>query len=147
MTTSNGSVLEYRLSAELTAIAGLAEAVTAFLAAWPHLAMQVNLCLDELLTNTITHGLKGEPGHEIRVGLALAGGWLEIAITDDAPAFDPFAEVPEPDLEAELDARTPGGLGVHFVRSLMDDYRVVREGGHNRVLLRKQLPDGAPAPH
>ncbi|MBE9607994.1 ATP-binding protein [Chitinilyticum piscinae] len=140
MTTSDDKVLEYRLNSDLAAIAGLAEAVTAFLAQTPRIAMQVNLCLDELLTNTILHGFAGASGHEIAVSLKLAGDWLEIVISDDAPAFDPFTEVAPPDLDAELDDRIPGGLGVHFVRSLMDDYRLVREDGRNRILLRKNLP-------
>ena len=58
---------------------------------------------------------------------------------DDAPPFDPFVEAPAPDLDADLDARPIGGLGVHLIRSLMDEVSTTHDGNGNRVVLRKRL--------
>lgn len=135
----NSQVCRVSLSSKLESIAALAEQVDSLLADHPRLAFQVNLCLDELLTNTITHGLKGAPDHRIEVELKREAEWLEIVLSDDAPPYDPFADSPRPDLEAELDERPIGGLGVHFVRSLMQSAEVSHEGGGNRVVLRKRL--------
>lgn len=139
MAAETETTLEYILPSRVGAIADLAAAVSDLLADRPRQAFQVNLCLDELLTNTITHGLQGSPAHTIRLTLRRRGDWLDLSIDDDAPPFDPFAQVAEPDLAADIDERAIGGLGVHFVRELMDEYLVSHEGGGNHVKLRKFL--------
>lgn len=139
------TVLEHILHSRLEEIACLAEAVDSFLADAPRLAFEVNLCLDELLTNTIVHGLGGAPDHRIHIRLDRSDGLLEVTLEDDAPPFDPFAEAPPPDLDADLDARPIGGLGVHLVRTLMDETEASHDAGGNRVILRKHLWPAAPA--
>ncbi len=47
---------------------------------------------------------------------------LTIEFIDDGDPFDPLA-APPPDLEAPLEERDLGGLGVHIVRSLADEVR------------------------
>ena len=56
-------------------------------------------------------------------------------VEDDGVPFDP-RDAPLPDLDASLDERQAGGLGMHLVRSTMDgiDYR--REGGRNVLTVR-----------
>jgi len=135
--SSSSARLDYSLPSRLEEIAALANAVEVFLAADPQLAFQTNLCLEELLTNTIVHGLHGEPGHVIRVSLKRVERGLEVTLTDDAPPFDPFCEAAPPDLDADLVDRPIGGLGVHFVRTIMDEYSASHDGSGNRVVLRK----------
>lgn len=104
------------------------------------LAYQVRLCVDELLTNTIVHGLKQDASHWIDVSVSRWGEWLDVVLQDDAPAFDCFSLVASPDLTLSVDERPVGGLGVHFVRTLMDEYRSSHDGQGNTVVLRKRLP-------
>ena len=102
-------------------------------------AYHINLVIEELVTNVIRHGLgEGRPGTICLRVHRLEGPELSIELRDDAPPFDPF-EVPPPSLTSDLDERAVGGLGVHFVRALMDEHRYLREGDHNVVLLRKRL--------
>jgi anti-sigma regulatory factor (Ser/Thr protein kinase) len=106
----------------------------------------VNVALDEVLNNTINYGYADNKRHEIIVSLSLEPGELVAEIKDDGIAFDPLA-VPAPDLSGRLHERELGGIGVHFVRSLMDDIKYVRKGGANRLRLSKRLvtqenPDG-----
>jgi serine/threonine-protein kinase RsbW len=135
---------EQTLGTDLAAIAPLADAFSAWAdAARISLAeaYHVNVVFDELVTNTILHGLgEGRPGR-IRVRARLRGDVLEAELRDDAPAFNPF-EVPPPSLVAALEERAVGGLGVHFVRTLMDEHAYAREGDENVVSLRKRLKDG-----
>ncbi|WP_129781731.1 ATP-binding protein [Peristeroidobacter soli] len=108
--------------------AGLAEATV----------FQVNLVLDELITNVIMHGLGvGQPGC-IVVRMERAGDVLDIVLIDDARPFDPFSIAP-PDLTADIERRPVGGLGVHLVRTLMDAWHYARMDGRNFVSLRKHL--------
>lgn len=138
--------LDLRMPARLEALSDLAARVDAFLSDRPADAYKVNLCLDELLTNTISHGFKGEPGHDVMLRLVRDESELEVFIEDDAPPFDPFAEAPHPDLDAALEVRVPGGLGVHFVRTLMDAFGYRREAERNCIWLRKTLGDAGSGP-
>ncbi len=132
---------ERRLSAGLTSIVSLATEVTR----WGGEAglaegavFQINLVLEELVTNVMMHGLGlGQPGW-ISVRIERSGDRLEIVLADNARAFDPFA-APPPDLTADIEDRPVGGLGVHLVRTLMDEWRYARVGEQNIVWLGKIL--------
>jgi serine/threonine-protein kinase RsbW len=94
----------------------------------------LELALDELLTNTITYGFSGRDNGRISISVAGLDGGVRVTIEDDADAFDPFS-VPPPDIEARLDDRRVGGLGIHFVRKFTDAFRYRREDGRNIVEL------------
>lgn len=132
-------VLDYQLASRLDEIAKLAEAVEAALPERPDLAFSANLCLEELITNTINHGLKGAPDRTIRVRMSMSDEWLEIVLKDDAPQYDPFAEAPEPNLDLGIEDRPIGGLGVHMVKTMMDDARAYYDGSGNLIVLLKTL--------
>lgn len=105
------------------------------------MAFQINLCLDELITNTVLYGYTDQHAHTISVELDLAGTQLAVRLIDDGRAFNPFADAPEPDLESELEDRPIGGLGVFLVQELMDAVDYHREGSHNRIDLTKNIPE------
>ncbi|MEL4179603.1 ATP-binding SpoIIE family protein phosphatase [Roseateles sp. PN1] len=132
-------LLEHRLHSRVEEIAPLAEAVNEALAERPDVAFAVNLCLEELITNTIQHGLHGAPDRSIHVRLSRSDEWLEIILKDDAPPFDPFVEAPEPSLDASVEERAVGGLGVHMVKTMMDEVRAFYDGSGNLIVLLKTL--------
>ncbi|MDT8999760.1 SpoIIE family protein phosphatase [Paucibacter sp. APW11] len=132
-------LLDYRLASRLDEIAPLALAVDAALAERSDLAFAVNVCLEELITNIIQHGLLGAPDGQIHVRLSRSEDWLEIILKDDAPPFDPFSEAPAPSLDAALDERAIGGLGVHMVKTMMDEVRAYYDGSGNLIVLLKTL--------
>src|SRR5258708_50952 len=92
----------------------------------------VCVSLDEVLSNIIAHGYGPEAGGEIIVRLDYAGDEFRVEIEDGGKAFDPL-QAPPPDLSAELRERKIGGLGIHLIRSLMDDVAYDRIGGKNRL--------------
>jgi serine/threonine-protein kinase RsbW len=110
-----------------------------------HIVNDLNLCLDEILNNTITHGYNDDTApHTISIALGCDGKSVWADIEDDAQPFDPH-NVPEPDLSADIRMRHPGGLGLRFVNALMDEVDYVRSGGYNRIRLGKSLgpkPEG-----
>lgn len=132
-------LLDYQLPAQLQEIEKLASAVEDALPERSDLAFSANLCLDELITNTVLHGLQGAENRVIRVRMSMSEDWLEIIIKDDAPQFDPFVQVPPPDLDVDLDDRAVGGLGVHLVKTLMDEARTYYDGSGNLIVLLKTL--------
>lgn len=132
-------LLEYKLPTRLGEIPHLAEAVDGALSARPDLAFSANLCLEELVTNTIQHGLQGADNRYINVRMSISDEWLEIILKDDAPLFDPFVEAPLPELDLEVEDRPIGGLGVHMVKTMMDDVRAYYDGSGNLIVLLKTL--------
>lgn len=134
--------LELELTNDLSELGRLAEAVDEFCErnGLPMgVAFKLNLCFDELITNTVSYGY-AEPGpHTIRVRLEADDAEVRAEVEDDAAAFDPFSEAPEPDLTADVDERRVGGLGVFLVKQSMDEATYRREGGRNLVRLVKAV--------
>jgi len=98
----------------------------------------VTLALDEVITNTISYGYDDQVLHQIRVRLTLANDRLLAEVNDDAKPFNPLT-APRPDLTSPLEARPVGGLGIHLMRSLMDQVDYRRESGKNRLIMSKSL--------
>jgi anti-sigma regulatory factor (Ser/Thr protein kinase) len=100
--------------------------------------MDLRLVLDELLSNLEKYaGREGRPPAVI-LAARVAGGDVLLEVADDGPAFDPLA-APPPRLDAELEERPIGGLGLHLVRQLTDDATYSRRAGWNVLLLRRRL--------
>jgi serine/threonine-protein kinase RsbW/sigma-B regulation protein RsbU (phosphoserine phosphatase) len=105
----------------------------------PHDAVvDMNVALDEVLKNVLSHAYDDAGAHEIRIGLAVYAGALEAEVEDDGRPFDPLTVAP-PDRRAPLAARKVGGLGIHLMRNLMSDVAYRRVGERNRLVLIKAL--------
>jgi len=104
----------------------------------PSIGSRVQLAIDEACTNIIKHAYS-EGKDTITLSLQLAGEDLIITIVDKGRPFDP-SSVPAPDLDADLEDRRIGGLGIHFMKSLMDQvvYAFDPKAG-NRLTMRKHL--------
>ncbi|MGJ0484813.1 MAG: ATP-binding protein [Methylomicrobium sp.] len=136
-------LLDCKVPSRLEAIEKLAEAVNRALPD-PNLAFSANLCLEELIINTILYGFKGAADRFIHVHMSVTGDWLEIVLKDNAPRFDPFVQAPKPNLELDIGERPIGGLGVHIVKTLMDETQASYDGTGNTIVLRKRLPTKMP---
>lgn len=108
-------------------------------------ALAVNLALEELLTNVIDHGHADELEHEIEIRLFAKDGDLTVEFSDDGRPFNPL-DVPQPDLLAPLEERGVGGLGVHLVRSFVDELDYRRAGSRNVTRLVKRAPSRDASP-
>lgn len=100
--------------------------------------LRLALVAEELFTNAVEHGHAGDADAQIRLELAHEPGRLRLFIEDSAPAFDPLAQVRDsaPDLDAEVDARRIGGLGLVLVEQLAVEARYAREQGCNRLWIK-----------
>ena len=93
-------------------------------------AMHVALTLDELLTNASTHG--GAGGKDAEIRLEVQPDRVGVQIIDPAGEYDP-RQAPAPDLDARLEDKKIGGLGVHLVMRLSSDLTYVRDRDRNRT--------------
>jgi serine/threonine-protein kinase RsbW len=98
----------------------------------------MNVALDEMLSNIIKYGYTDDAIHEIRVRLSVAGQMLVAEIEDDGQPFDPCAAGPV-DVDAPLEERKVGGLGIHIVRTLMAEVGYARVEGRNRLVMKMLL--------
>ena len=96
----------------------------------------VNICLDELFTNIASHGFVDDSEHSIRFTLHLDDNVLTLNIEDHGIPFNPL-EKEDPEIPADLIDVKIGGLGIHIVRTLMDDIRYERKQGRNKLTLKK----------
>jgi serine/threonine-protein kinase RsbW len=96
------------------------------------------LAVDELATNVIVHGYRGESG-PLEVEVDREGDMLVVHLRDEAPPFDPTS-VPPPDLTIPLEERPLGGLGIHLTRKHVDEisHQALPEGG-NELTLKKRI--------
>lgn len=136
------STLTLVLKNEIAELGRLAEVIEnhGVSCGWPmKWIMNVTLSLDELVTNIISYGYVDTDAHEIRITFAEQDGMLAVVLEDDGIAFNPFQEVAEPDLEASVEERRIGGLGVFFVKSLMDRVSYERRGERNRITLTQHV--------
>ncbi len=98
----------------------------------------VNLVIEEIVTNTIKYGYKGESGRFIDVDVSLQSNELTLEIIDEGPAFDPFSYV-SPHEHLPLIERPIGGLGLSLVKNLMDTCAYRRDGERNVMFFTKRL--------
>lgn len=133
--------LELNIADQLGEIAEVAARIEAFTEplALPSAAVgRLNLCLDELLTNIIRYGFQ-QPGHTIALRVTVLPDRLRAELADDGRPFDPLTQAPDPDLDAELEDRAVGGLGVHLVKQLMERVEYGYRDGHNRLTIECAL--------
>jgi len=97
---------------------------------------KIELASEEVIINIIHHAYEGRAETvEVMVKLSLERKSVEIIFKDFGPPFNPLdAKVPDP-LTA-LEEREIGGLGIYFVRQLMDEVSYSREKDQNVLALR-----------
>jgi anti-sigma regulatory factor (Ser/Thr protein kinase) len=125
----------------------LAETFGAAVGADHSVTLRVVLVLEELFTNTVTHGYSDSGEGPVWVTLAAGASVIEITYEDAGPAFDPLTEAPALPLSAE--GQAPGGLGLALVRGLSASAAYARIGDRNRVTLTVSIetsPPPEPAP-
>lgn len=95
----------------------------------------LQLAAEEAAVNIITHGYQGTSGL-IEVRCTVEEQEVILCICDEAPFFNPLS-LPTPDIEAGIDDRQIGGLGVHLIRSLMDEVRYKERKSGNCLIMHK----------
>jgi serine/threonine-protein kinase RsbW len=80
----------------------------------------VQLAVDEAFSNIIEHAYGGECLENVQCSCEIKDEELVVKLRDCGQSFRP-GKVPSPDLTADLQNRKIGGLGLYFMRQLMDD--------------------------
>ena len=104
----------------------------------PETERDLKLALDEMITNVVQHAYPGSGEHHFILQITASNEEFVARIEDDGVEFNP-TEHPIPDLDAPLEERKVGGLGIHLVRQIMTSVEYQRVAGKNVVTLRKKL--------
>jgi anti-sigma regulatory factor (Ser/Thr protein kinase) len=106
----------------------------------PAAAEALALAVDEAFSNIIRHGSAasgaGAAEDAVRLQAMADGDGVTVELQDQGPPFDP-RERAAPFLDGDAMERPVGGLGIHLMRSLVDDIAYARDGAWNRLTLRK----------
>jgi serine/threonine-protein kinase RsbW len=96
---------------------------------------KLTLIVEELFTNTVTHGHRGDSNAPVQISLEQTTAGVRLTYEDSAPQYDPLAASRRTDIESTINERRVGGLGVFLTIGLTNgaDYRFVE--GHNRISL------------
>jgi serine/threonine-protein kinase RsbW len=80
---------------------------------------EIQLAVDEVCANVVQHAYEGSEPGDMEISCLLEDQTLTIRVRDWGWGFDPNG-VEVPDIEAPLEERTLGGLGLFIIRSVMD---------------------------
>lgn len=103
--------------------------------------LDLKLAVDEACTNIIEHGYKGMDPGSIILSFRIESDRILVQITDFGHVFEP-ADAPKPDVEAALEDRPLGGLGLFLIYQTMDniDYQSSDDG--NTLTFTKYIKRG-----
>ena len=94
----------------------------------------IQIAVDEACSNIIDHAYGGEDLGFIKVNIDILDSAIKITITDDGLPFNPD-EVPEPDLHNTVESCKERGLGIYFMRKLMDEVSFNFSNKHHNTLV------------
>ncbi|HEX2933070.1 MAG TPA: SpoIIE family protein phosphatase [Candidatus Binatia bacterium] len=100
----------------------------------------LKVALDEILTNIISYAYADGGEHSILTRFYLKQGKLTVEVEDDGRPFNPL-DAPKPDTKQPLEQRTIGGLGIHFVRKLMEELEYRRQNDRNILIMKLKLKE------
>jgi serine/threonine-protein kinase RsbW len=85
---------------------------------------QIQLVVDEACANVVDHAYQGMAQGDMEVTCCLDSQSISVQVRDWGKGFTP-ACVPEPDVEAPLQERRLGGLGLFLIHQVMDEVHYV----------------------
>ena len=102
----------------------------------------VEMAVDEACSNIIEHAYARRSGDIDLTWTCPTPGQMEIVIRDSGEPFDPeLVPVPIVSQQDQIDELTEGGLGLYFMRKLMDEVRFEFVPGQgNTLYLSKRRP-------
>jgi serine/threonine-protein kinase RsbW len=104
----------------------------------PEFRFLADFVLEEIFTNFVKYNPTGKGGIETR--LAVENDQMVLALTDfDSAPFDIHKDAPEADTTRPLQERTPGRLGVHLVKKMVDRLEYAHENRVTTITLYKNL--------
>lgn len=100
----------------------------------PKKSTNIELIIEEIIINIINYGFGEEPNGMIDIGVDTKNHDIVINVSDNGIAFNPL-DKKDPNVDADIEDREIGGLGIFFVKQLTRDIRYSRKHGKNNLCL------------
>lgn len=100
--------------------------------------MNINLALEEAIANIIMYAYPSEEKHDIILDVKSVPGQLVFLLTDKGGAFDP-TQVSDAEINAPIEERAIGGLGIFLIRNIMNEVSYQRLDGENLLIMKKNI--------
>lgn len=123
---------------EISKLSQFIEEIGEELSLSPGLIMNLNLVLEEAVSNIILYAFPKKKDQDITVDLRKTNNSLIITITDEGVEFDP-TKVDEADITLSAEDRPIGGLGIFLIKKIMNEVEYQRIDGTNVFTLKKKL--------
>jgi len=101
----------------------------------------IRLAVEEACLNVMKYGFPTGEKSEISLKFEFDKDKVTITIVDRGVPFDP-TKVKLPNVNAPLEERKVGGLGIYLIKNVMDEVHYERKGDMNVLRLVKYLRDG-----
>ncbi len=95
---------------------------------------KVRLCVEEVVENIFSYS----KAIRVDVSVTTEDSMLVIRLEDDGIPFDPLSKK-DPDINAPLEDRPVGGLGIFLCKQMMDSLEYEFHDGHNIMVLHKKI--------
>ena len=106
----------------------------------PELVFNLNLVLEEAVSNVILYAYPKEERQEIVLTAKMSDKSLIFVLTDSGKEFDP-TQAPDADVTLSAEEREIGGLGIFLIRQIMNKVEYQRIEGKNVLTLGKDLEE------
>ena len=104
----------------------------------PDLVFNLNLVLEEAVSNVILYAYPKEEHEIITLSARKDDNMLIFVLTDSGKEFDP-TQIPDADVTLSAEEREIGGLGIFLIRQIMNTVEYQRIEGRNVLTLGKEL--------
>ena len=105
---------------------------------------QLQVALDEIVSNVIKYAWPRGDAHDIEIRITARENGVEVEIIDDGLMFDP-RHAPKRDKPLPGQRPRPGGVGVQMTKQLVDRIDYTRIGNRNHTTLTKLCVLGSAA--
>ena len=104
------------------------------------LLMNLNLVMEEMVSNVIFYAYPEGKTADIELSAELVGRQLTFVLSDKGREFDPTMKE---DIDTETDPadRDLGGIGIYIVKNIMNEVTYQRLEGKNLLTMKKVLED------
>ena len=105
----------------------------------PDIVFQLNLALDEALSNSVNYAYGAEGEGEIVLEASKDGEDIVFRLIDCGSPFDPTEEGKDVDITSSAEERPIGGLGIFLIKQMMDEVAYERQDDKNILIMKKKV--------
>ncbi len=101
--------------------------------------LELNLVIEELFTNIVFYAFDDNLPHPVTIDIEMpAENTIIIRISDEGKPFNLLEKSTDELVNQSLEERKIGGLGIHFVKEMMNRVEYQRKNDKNIVILTKK---------